>query len=264
MKRHRWAILSGVFLICVAATLGRPEPQGPAVPKPSSVFGFEPGTDRKLADFSQITDFYRKLDAASDRVQLHSIGKTAEGREMILAAVSSEQNLRNLARYREIARQLADSRGLTDQQAGALAREGKAIVWVDFGLHATEVAHAQVSPEIAWTLATSEDDEVKRIRDNVIAVIVPVMNPDGLDIVANWYRPNVGTPFETSPLPVLYQKHAGHDNNRDWFVQNLPETRNITHQLYHEWFPQVLYNQHQSGQTSPAGRWPTRWASEPT
>jgi hypothetical protein len=242
---------AGIAALAVLALLPRAGVPASAVPTPESVFGFKPGTDRKLADFSQIVEFYRKLDAASERVNLYEIGKTAEGRTMILAAISSEQNLKALAKHRDVARRLADSRGLTDETARALAREGRAIVWVDFGLHATEVAAAQVSPEIALALATSESEEVRRIRENVITVMVPVMSPDGLDIVAGWYRRNVGTPFETSPLTVLYQKHAGHDNNRDWFMQNLPETRNVTAQLYREWYPQVLYNHHQSGVTSP-------------
>jgi len=237
-------------VLTISAFAAPPVPKTTA-PAPEQVFGFRPGTDRKLADFGQITAYFKALAAASPRVRLFTIGKSTEGREMILAAISSEQNLRQLDRYRDIARQLADSRGLTDEQAHALAREGKAIVWIDFGLHATEVAHAQASSEVAYLVATSESDDMKRIRDQVIFVTVPVMNPDGLDTVANWYRPHVGTPYEASPLPVLYQKYAGHDNNRDWFMQNLAETRVITEQLYHVWYPQILYNQHQSGLTSP-------------
>jgi hypothetical protein len=241
-----------VVILALAACAAAPsrQPTKP-VPTPEQVIGFRPGTDRKLADFSQITGYFRALAEASPRVRLFSIGKSTEGREMVLAAISSEENLRRLARFKDIARQLADSRGLNDGQARQLAREGRAIVWIDFGLHATEVAHAQASTEVAYLVATSESDEMRRIRDQVIFVTVPVMNPDGLDIVANWYRPHVGTPFEASPLPVLYQKYAGHDNNRDWYMQNLAETRVITGQLYHEWYPQVLYNQHQSGMTSP-------------
>ena len=229
----------------------QPKPAVKPVPTPEQIVGFKPGTDRTLADFAQISRYFTALAAASPRVQLFTIGKTTEGRDMMLAAISSEENLKRLARFKDIARQLADSRGLSDDQARRLAHEGKAIVWIDFGLHATEVAPAQASGEVAYMVATSESDEMKRIRDNVILVTVPVMNPDGLDIVARWYRDHVGTPFEGSGLPVLYQKYAGHDNNRDWYMQNLAETRVITNQLYHEWFPQVLYNHHQSGQTSP-------------
>jgi hypothetical protein len=245
--------LKSLLFLVAAASLGTAPQKAPAkaVPSPAQVIGFAPGTDRKLADFGQITAYFKALAAASPRVKLFAIGKSTEGREMILAAISSEDNLRKLARYKDIARQLSDSRGLTDEQARTLAREGKAIVWIDFGLHATEVGHAQVSAEVAHLVATSETAEMKRIRDDAIFVTVPVMNPDGLDIVANWYRAQVGTPFEGTNPPVLYQKYAGHDNNRDWYMQNLTETRVITEQLYHEWFPQVLYNQHQSGLTSP-------------
>ena len=250
-----------LFALCgfaLALALGpvhaqAPPPQRSArpVPAPAQIIGFAPGTERKLADFSQVSRYFTTLAAASPRVRLFTIGKSTEGREMILAAISSEENLRRLDRFKDIARQLSDARGLNDAQARQLSREGKAIVWIDFGLHATEVGHAQVSSEVAYMVATEETPEMKRIRDEVIFVIVPVMNPDGLDIVANWYRSQVGTPYEGTNPPVLYQKYAGHDNNRDWYMQNLDETRVITRQLYREWYPQVLYNQHQSGMTSP-------------
>ncbi len=249
-----WA-LAGFLIVAVAGagSSARSTPQAPTagLPSPADIYGFAPGTDRHLADFVQINSYFRRLDAASDRVQLFTIGKTTEGREMFLVAISSAENLNRLDRYREIARQLADGRGLTDDRARALAREGKTIAWLDMGLHATEVAAAQASAEIARAIAGEESDEMRRVRDNVIVVLTPVMNPDGLEAVANWYRPHVGTPFETSPLPVLYQKYAGHDNNRDWYMQNLVETKNISHQIYGVWFPQLLYNHHQSGLNSP-------------
>jgi len=160
-----------------------PPPQRSARPVPAPAFA--PGTERKLADFSQVSSYFTTLAAASPRVRLFTIGKSTEGREMILAAISSEENLRRLDRFKDIARQLSDARGLNDAQARQLSREGKAIVWIDFGLHATEVGHAQVSSEVAYMVATEETPEMKRIRDEVIFVTVPVMNPDGLDIVAN-------------------------------------------------------------------------------
>ena len=257
--RRKWLLASGLALSVSAAVTASLPAAGllelqsvtQTVPTPADTFGFAPGTDRRLADFDQITSYFRALDAASDRVRLFPIGKSAEGREMFLAAISSEANLAQVDRYRDIARRLADSRDLDDATARALAREGRVIAWLDMGLHATEVAHAQVSAEVARAIAADEGEEMRRIRDNVIVVLMPVMNPDGLDIVTKWYRPHVGTPFETSPLPVLYQRHAGHDNNRDWFMQNLPETRNVTRQLYEVWYPQLLYNHHQSGLTSP-------------
>src|SRR5262249_6727159 len=158
------------------------------IPTPQSVFGFRPGDDYKLADYRQIVEYYHKLDAASDRIKVYEIGPTAEGRQMILAIISSEANLAKLERYRDIARRLALARGLEEPEARALAREGRSVVWIDGGLHASEVAHAQHSPELAWKVVSEETEEMKRIRNDVILLQVPVMNPDGLDIVVNWYK----------------------------------------------------------------------------
>ena len=222
----------------------------PAVPTPASVIGWEPCADYKLATYEQIAGYFRQLDAASDRMQVFDIGQTAEGRTQIMAVISSEANMKHLARYKSIARQLAlnrDERGrpLTDERARELAREGKAVMWIDFGLHATEVAHTQTAPWMAWKAVTEETDEMRAIRDDVIFVLVPNMNPDGGTMIAEWYTTHLGTPWEMS-LPGLYQKYVGHDNNRDWFMFNQVESQNIARQLYEEWFPQVVYNQHQT------------------
>ncbi|MEE9534090.1 MAG: M14 metallopeptidase family protein, partial [Acidimicrobiia bacterium] len=217
------------------------------IPTPESVIGWRPGTDYKLADYGQISDYFRQLDAASDRLILREIGSTAEGRPMMLAIISSEANLRQLDRWKDIARRLAMAQGFGDDEARALARDGKAIVWIDGGLHATEVAHAQHTPLLAHHLVASEDDEVRRIRDEAVVLLMPVMNPDGLEIVTRWYREHLGTPFETAPLPELYHKYVGHDNNRDWFMILQPETKAVTQQLWREWYPQIVYNHHQTG-----------------
>jgi hypothetical protein len=216
------------------------------VPEPADVFGFTPGTDYKLATHAQIVEYFRRLDAASDRVVVEEIGKTVEGRPLILALISSEANIKNRARYKEIARQLATARGLDEAKARALAKEGRAIVWIDGGLHATEVAHAQHTPEFGWWVATSESDEAKRMRENAILLLMPVMNPDGLEVVTNWYTRNLGTPFETTSPPQLYHHYIGHDNNRDWYMFTQNETQAVSRILYHEWFPQIVYNHHQS------------------
>jgi hypothetical protein len=220
------------------------------VPAPESVIGWAPCTDYKLATYESISEYFRKLDAASDRIQVYDIGKTAEGRTQILSVISSEDNLRNLARYKQIAKSLAlnrdeNGRPLTDERARQLAREGKAMIWVDFGLHATEIAHSQTAPWMAWKAVTEDTEEMKEIRDKVIFILVPNMNPDGGTLVANWYMKHVGKPWEMS-LPELYHKYVGHDNNRDWFMFTQPESRNIARQLYEEYFPQIVYNQHQS------------------
>ncbi len=239
-----------VVLALFAATTA-PSARQPSVPTPRDVLGFTPGDDYKLADFSQIRDYFRKLDAASDRVQVSSAGTSTEGREMLVAVISSEANLAQLARYKDIARRLALVRGVSDEEAHDLAAQGKAIVWIDNGLHASEVATAQHSLLLAWRVATDESAEMRAIRDNVILVLLPTINPDGLDMVVDWYRRNLGTPYQDSPMPWLYQKYVGHDNNRDFYMQTQAESRVISRLLYNEWLPQVLYNQHQ-------GTWPPR------
>lgn len=215
-----------------------------SVPAPKQHFGYEPGADYKLASYGEIIGYFQKLAASSDRIRLVEYGKTSMGRPSYVAFLSSAENLRDLERYREINRRLA--LGLaTPEEASKLAREGKAIVWIDSGLHATETAPAQHAPELAYRMVAEESDELRRIREKVILIQVPVINPDGLEMVVEWHRKNVGTPHELAPLPKLYQKYAGHDNNRDWFMMNLVETRNASKLLFEQWFPQIVYNQHQ-------------------
>jgi len=215
------------------------------VPTPASSFGFEPCAERELATYEEIADYFRRLDAASDRMNLYEIGETAEGRTMLLAVVSSEANLKELDRYKAISKRLALAKGLGDEEARALAKEGKAVVWIDFGLHSTERAHAQTAPLFAFKAVTEETEEMQAIRENVLLVLIPNINPDGTALVVDWYRKVKGTPFEESSLPELYQKYIGHDNNRDYYMFNQPESRNIARQLYTEYFPQIIYNQHQ-------------------
>jgi hypothetical protein len=247
MTMTRTLNLRGQLLLQAVLLVLLPLPLAAQVPAPGDVFGFEPGTDYELANYDQVQRYFRELDAASDRVVVEEIGKSTLGRPMLLAMISSEANLANRERYREISRRLALARDLTDEQARRLAKEGKAIVWIDGGLHATEVAHGQMTPELAHWLATDESDEARQIREHVIVLLMPNMNPDGLDIVVAWYKRNLGTPYETAPLPALYHHYIGHDNNRDWYMFTQVETRAVARQLYHEWFPQIVYNHHQSG-----------------
>ncbi|MDP2320640.1 MAG: M14 family metallopeptidase [Acidobacteriota bacterium] len=237
-------------MLVLASNAGLAQRAAPAtskVPSPEDVFGFQVGADYKLASHEQLVDYFTKLDAASDRIVVENIGKSTLGKPMILAVISSEANIKNRARYQDIARRLAITRGVDEAQARALAKEGKAIVWIDGGLHATEVAGAQHTPELAWWLVTSDSDEAKRVRENTILLLMPSMNPDGLDIVRDWYYQNLGTPFETTSPPELYHHYVGHDNNRDWAMFTQVETRAVAHQLYQEWLPQIVYNHHQSG-----------------
>lgn len=211
---------------------------------PRAHFGYAPGADYKLADYGEIAAYFEKLAQSSDRIRWVEFGRTSLDKPMYIAFISSAENLKRLDRHREISRRLALGQA-TAEQARALAAEGKAIVWIDSGLHSTEVAPSQHAPELAYRMLTDESEETRRIRENVILLQVPVINPDGLDMVAHWYRRNVGTPYELAPLPWLYQKYAGHDNNRDYFMMNLAETRHVARLLFKQWFPQIVYNQHQ-------------------
>jgi hypothetical protein len=218
-------------------------------PAPAALLGFEPCADYKLATYEAIDAYLQALDAASDRLTLVEIGRSVEGRPLRLAIISSSKNLDRLERHRAAAAALAlgrrDGRPLTEDQAQTLAREGRAVVWVDFGLHSSEVAHAQAAPLFAWRMATGETPEIRRIRDEVILLLMPNMNPDGTTQVAEWYMKHVGTPYEKAPLPELYHRYVGHDNNRDWFMLTQPESQAVARQLYHVWFPQIVHNQHQ-------------------
>lgn len=216
-----------------------------AVPLPKDVIGFAPGDERKLASYEEIVSYFERLERSSDRIRLQRFGLTSSGKPMVVAFISDADNLKKLDKYREISRRLA--LGLPEAgEARKLSDEGRAIVWIDSGLHATEVAPSQHAPELAYRMLTAESEEMKRIRKHVILMQVPCINPDGLDMVVEWYRKNTGTPYELAPLPGLYQKYAGHDNNRDWYMLNLPETQNVTRMLFQEWFPQIVYNQHQA------------------
>lgn len=218
----------------------------PGLPSPESVLGFRPGADYKLATYEDAVGYFKKLDAASDRLTLIEMGASTEGRTYVAALISSPENLARVARYREIARRLAHPDGLSEADARALAREGKAIVHIDGGLHATEVAGPQHTLQLAYDLLSRADDpDMKPIFDNVILMLWPTINPDGQTMVAEWYRGNVGTPFEVSPLPKLYQEYVGHDNNRDGYMLNMIESRVMEH-AWRQWEPQIIHVHHQS------------------
>ncbi|HVS15146.1 MAG TPA: M14 family metallopeptidase [Thermoanaerobaculia bacterium] len=236
---------TAIALLLGAALAATPGLARNELPTPESAFGFVPCADRQLATYEQIEGYFRQLDAATERIQVFDIGKTAEGRTQILSIISSEENMAQLERWREISERLARAKDLDDETARGLAREGKAVVWIDFGLHSTERAHAQTAPWMAYQAVSAETPEMRAIRDQVIFLLLPNMNPDGTTLVTEWYRQNVGTPYEESGPPELYQKYVGHDNNRDWFMFNQPETRNVGRLLYHQWYPQIVYNQHQ-------------------
>ena len=222
-----------------------------AIQSPSQFLGIDVGADRTLADYKQIVSYFRALDAASPRVEIEELGRTTLGNDFIMAVVSSEANIRNLPRIREIAKRLADPRGASDADIEALTREGKTIVLVTCNIHSTEIASSQMAMEWAYALATADDDETKRRLDNVVLLLVPSLNPDGQIMVTDWYRKYLGTKYEGGRLPWLYHHYVGHDNNRDWFMLTQVETRAMSRAIYHRWFPQVFVDEHQMGVDGP-------------
>jgi Zinc carboxypeptidase len=233
------------FIVLLAVTASAQ----PRITTPKDEFGFNFGDDYQLATYQQLASYWHKLDRESDRMVVQEIGKTSEGRPHLMAIVTSPENHRNLARYKDISRQLASVGTLTDVQARALAKEGKAVVWIDGGLHASEVLGAQQLGEMVYQMVSRSDEETMRLLNDTITLFVHA-NPDGHDLVAGWYMRNPAEQRSGAGLPRLYHPYIGHDNNRDFFGSTQRETENINRVLYHEWFPQTLYNHHQSG---PAG-----------
>lgn len=220
----------------------------PAQTPPEKFLGHRVGEDRKLADYNQIKAYFELLDKESPRLTVVNIGQTTQGRDMIMAIITDEENMKNLDRYREIARRLKEARGLTENQARELAREGKTILLITCSLHSTEIAASQMSLELAYDLVTGRGFfDVNRALKDVILLLVPTINPDGHQMVVDWYRKYLGTRYEGSNMPWLYHPYAGHDNNRDFFMFNLAETRGVTRVLYHDWFPQIHIDEHQMG-----------------
>jgi len=221
-----------------------------AQPSPQSVLGFVPADDRKIADWTQITDYFAKLDRGSDRVLVREIGRSTLGKPLIVAFISSAENIRDLDRMRQISAKLADPRTIKDErELKGLIASGRAVVSISCSIHSTEIVASQMSMNLAYELASARDSETREILDNTILLLIPSANPDGIDIVANWYRKTLGTKSEGSSPPELYHHYAGHDNNRDWFMLNLKETQAITKLYWQEWFPQIVYDVHQMGQT---------------
>jgi murein tripeptide amidase MpaA len=220
------------------------------VTSPKEHFGFAIGDDYHLATYTQTEAYFKKVAAESDRVRLVDMGRTAEGRTQWMVVITSPENVKSVARYQDIAQRLARAEGVTEAQARRLAADGKAIVWIDGGLHASETVGSHQLIETVWQLASATDPELLRILKDVI-VLCAHANPDGQELVSNWYmREPEPAKRVLTPTPRLYQKYIGHDNNRDFYMSAMPETANINRQLYLEWFPQIVYNHHQSG---PAG-----------
>src|ERR1039457_1815562 len=244
-----------VAVLVLVAGLSAGAQTAPKVTTPKEALGFNLGDDYQVANYTQLEAYWKKLAAESDRMKLVDIGPTAEGRRQYMAIISSPDNMKKLDHYQDISRRLALAEGLTEDQAHALAREGKAVVWIDGGLHASESVGSQQEMEMVYQMVVRTDAETMRFLDDVILLSV-LANPDGQELVANWYmrgseKPDapLKDPLERSMgnLPRLYAKYVGHDDNRDFYMSNMKETTNMNRQLFIEWFPEIMYNHPQTG-----------------
>ena len=245
----RRAVLVACVTLAAAAPAGA---QRLAVPTPASVLGFEPGTDRRLADWDPVVAYFRALQGASDRVAVREIGRTTNGAPFIVAFISSPANLARLGPLDAIQRLLADPRQLRSPAAvERLVRHGRVFVLVTSGIHSTEVGGWFTPLEVAYRLASGTSAEIRAILDRTVVILVPSLNPDGVPIVSHWYAQTLGTPAEGTSPPELFNRYSGHDDNRDWYAFTQVETRLVVDSLYDVWHPQVTLDLHQQGRNGP-------------
>src|SRR5690242_12260785 len=256
-KLRRMTLKLSLLLLLLVSAFARPaQPIRPAsaadVPMPAEVLGFTPGDDRKLASWSQVVNYFARLDRASDRVNFETLGQTTMGKPFVMATISSPANLARLEEYKQIQAQLADPRklgapGVRDRKAAELIKRGKTVVLITCGIHSTEVGSYLSSMLIAYQLASSNEPDVQKILDDTIVLLVPSLNPDGVDIVKNWYDKTLGTPYEGTDPPELYHKYTGHDNNRDWYAFTQVETQITVDKIHNVWHPEIVHDIHQQG-----------------
>jgi len=244
---------SFALLLPALLALARPAPAAAAgeIPSPEQFLGHKVGEDKFLAPWPQVVAYLRALDAASDRISIETAGRSTQGNEMPLVILTSAENQKRLDRYREIARRLALSDSLSDDEARALVAEGKTIALVTCSIHSTEVGSTQMAMEFAYDVATTRDPKMLSWLDGAILLLMPSINPDGQVMVVDWYNKYLGTPYEGGPMPWLYHVYAGHDNNRDFYMLTQKESQVVNDVLYHRWYPQIFLDEHQMGSTGP-------------
>lgn len=240
-----------VLTLALAASAVAQKQTAKPIPTPSEYLKFEVGADRQLADYKQITAYFKALDEASPKMEIQNLGKTTLGVDMIMAIISSEENLKNKAKIKESAKKIADPRGMTPQQVNQLAKESKTVLLVTCNIHANEIGASQMAMEWAHRLVTANDPETLKRLNDVVLLLVPSLNPDGQQMITEYYRKYVGTKYEGGPLPYLYHHYVGHDNNRDWYMLTQAETKAMHNAVYHEWHPQFWLDEHQMGSNGP-------------
>jgi len=217
------------------------------VTSPEGFFGYQLGSDKNIARWDKIVEYYKKLQKQSDRIKVIDLGPTTMGNPFLLVIISSPNNLKNLEHLKQVNSRISDPRCLTEDEVKSLIAEGKAIVCQSMSLHASEIGGTQMAPELAYDLITKEDEETKRILENVIFLMLPCFNPDGEIMVTDWYNKYLGTEYEGCNFPSLYNKYVGHDNNRDAFMTNMVESRYAAKVMYREWHPQAYQDHHHMG-----------------
>ena len=261
-KRIVVLLLSFTFLLQLSSfapgthslvTLGSATSRLAGIPAPEDVLGFVPGDDRKLASWNQVLEYFTVLAKASDRVAFETLGNSTMGKPFVMATISAPENLARLSEYKKIQELLADPRklgppGARDQKAAGLIKRGKTIILITCGIHSTEVGSYLSSMLIAHRLASSNEPEIQEILRNTIILLVPSLNPDGVDIVKNWYDKTLGTHYEGTDPPELYHKYTGHDNNRDWYAFTQVETQITVDKIHNVWHPQIVHDIHQQGE----------------
>jgi hypothetical protein len=243
-------VMTFVLALFLAGAIAPAEPvraQSTALVSPEKFFGFQMGADRKLANWDKLHEYYQLLARSSNKMRVVELGKTSEGRPYIAIFISSPANLAKLDRLKQVNARLADPRGLSEAEAKKLIPEARAVVVQSFALHSNEVAASQTAAEFVYDSVTRTDDEANRMLDQVISIVAPSINPDGTQMIADWYMKYVGTEHEAANLPWLYQKYSGHDNNRDGFALNLPESQHLGKLMYRDWMPQAYVDHHQMG-----------------
>jgi hypothetical protein len=216
-----------------------------AVPTPKSYFGHEIGDDKTVLDWDKVVGYFRELAKSSDRIKVEELGKSADNRPFIAATIADRDTLRHLDRYLAIQQKLADPRKTSRAEAEKLFLEGKTVVLITCSIHATEIGSTHTAVEFAYKILTEDTPHHRAILKDTILLLVPSLNPDGVDIVTRWYRKTLDTPFEGSQPPELWHKYVGHDNNRDWYIFSQPETRHTISKLHNVWHPQIVYDVHQ-------------------